>query len=94
MNSPFLGLFFRLNEVLVSSIIEDIHNCIVKRGFIYLIPKEDAVVFDLNNDLKTNAKNLLDEIQRMISDQQIPLPVNSKEKCSDCEYRNFCGDVF
>jgi len=75
-------------------ILEEMYNCHVKKGFIYLIPKEDAVIFDLTDDLKTKAKNLLEEIRNMISSQQLPLPVESKNKCLDCEYRNFCGDIF
>lgn len=75
-------------------ILEDIYNCIVDKGFIYLIPEEDAIIFNLTKDLKINAKNLLDEIREMISLQQIPLPVESRNKCFDCEYRNYCGDIF
>lgn len=75
-------------------ILDDIYNCFVDRGFIYLIPKEDAVIFDLTNDLKTKAKSLLDEIRNMVLSQQMPPPIKSKVKCLDCEYRNFCGDIF
>jgi CRISPR-associated exonuclease Cas4 len=75
-------------------ILEDIYNCIVKKGFVYLIPKEDAVVFDLTNELKEETQNMLDDIRKMIHFQQIPHPVDSPAKCLDCEYRNFCGDIF
>ncbi|MCL4476845.1 MAG: CRISPR-associated protein Cas4 [Nitrospirae bacterium] len=75
-------------------ILEDIFNFPVDRGFIYLIPQEDAVVFDLTDDLKTYTKNLLEEIRNMVSSQQLPPPVESKNKCLDCEFLNFCGDVF
>lgn len=74
-------------------ILEDIYRCRVDKGFVYLIPKEDAVVFDLSDDLKDDTKNLLSEMRNMIHCQQIPPPVNSPTKCLDCEYRNFCGDV-
>jgi len=75
-------------------ILEDVYDCVVKKGFVYLIPKEDAVVFDLSDDLKDETKNLLSEIKKMIHYQQIPPPIKSQAKCLDCEYRNFCGDVF
>ncbi|GAB4408499.1 MAG: CRISPR-associated protein Cas4 [Thermodesulfovibrionales bacterium] len=75
-------------------ILEDIYDCQVDRGFIYLIPKEDAVVFNLNDDLKDKVKNLLNEIRDMIASQQISEPAHSINKCLDCEYRNFCGDIF
>ncbi|MBI3398594.1 MAG: CRISPR-associated protein Cas4 [Deltaproteobacteria bacterium] len=75
-------------------ILEDIYHCSVDKGFIYLIPKEDAVVFDLTGELKEETKNMLDNIRNMIHCQQIPPPVKLQAKCLDCEYRNFCGDVF
>lgn len=75
-------------------ILEDLYNCIVDKGFIYLIPKEVAVIFDLTNDLKTKTKILLGEIRKMLSLQLIPAPAELKNKCFDCEYRNFCGDIF
>lgn len=75
-------------------ILEDMFNCPVDKGFVYLIPKEDVVVFDLTNDLKIKVKNLLNEIRNMISSQQIPPPAELRNKCFDCEYRNFCGDIF
>ncbi|OGP48940.1 MAG: CRISPR-associated protein Cas4 [Deltaproteobacteria bacterium GWF2_42_12] len=74
-------------------ILEDVYNRNVDKGFVYLIPKEDAVVFDLTGKVKEETKNLLDDIRKMIHCQQIPPPVNSPAKCLDCEYRNFCGDV-
>ncbi|MBI5048822.1 MAG: CRISPR-associated protein Cas4 [Deltaproteobacteria bacterium] len=75
-------------------ILEDIYDYVIRKGFVYLIPEEDAVVFDLSDDLKDETKNLLSEIRKMIHYQQIPPPVKSQAKCLDCEYRNFCGDVF
>lgn len=75
-------------------ILEDTHNCNVDKGFVYLIPKEDAVVFDLSSELKEETKKLIDEIRQMIYCQQTPPPVKERVKCLDCEYRNFCGDIF
>ena len=75
-------------------ILEDVYKCRVTKGFVYLIPKEDAIIFNLTDDLKTEASTLLSEIRNMIVTQQIPPPVKSKNKCIDCEYQNFCGDVF
>lgn len=74
-------------------ILEDAYNCNVDKGFVYLIPKEGAVVFDLTGELKEETKNMLDNIRNMIHCQQIPPPVKLQAKCLDCEYHNFCGDV-
>lgn len=75
-------------------ILEDIHKCHVDKGFVYLIPKEDAVVFNLTSDLKIEAKIMLGEIRKMIASQQVPSPTDFRSKCLDCEFRNYCGDIF
>ncbi|MBI3592742.1 MAG: CRISPR-associated protein Cas4 [Nitrospirae bacterium] len=75
-------------------ILEDIYKCKVGKGFVYIIPKEDAVAFDLTDYLKDKTKDMLNEIRDMIASQQMSSPASSRNKCTDCEYRNFCGDIF
>ena len=38
-------------------ILEDVYNRNVDKGFVYLIPKEDAVVFDLTGKVKEETKS-------------------------------------
>lgn len=75
-------------------ILEDLYGMEVKRGFVYLIPRNDAVVFDLNDQLKRETLKMLDDIRDMIRMDKIPAVVENRNKCYDCEYRNYCGDVF
>lgn len=75
-------------------ILEDIYSCRVNKGFVYLIPREDAVEFEITDLLKTDAKSLLDVIREIISSEKMPQPTPARNKCIDCEYRNYCGDVF
>lgn len=66
---------------------------VVHRGFIYLIPAKDAVVFELSEALKEDTRRKIEEIEEMIRREAMPPPA-SRNKCYDCEYLNFCGDVF
>jgi CRISPR-associated exonuclease Cas4 len=66
----------------------------VTKGFVYLIPQSDAVVFDLTAELKQQTEAVLEEMRRMIETEQMPPPTPMRNRCTDCEYRNFCGDVF
>ena len=34
------------------------------------------------------------EIRRMIEREQMPPPTPVRNRCTDCEYRNYCGDIF
>ncbi|MGH8546326.1 MAG: CRISPR-associated protein Cas4 [Gammaproteobacteria bacterium] len=75
-------------------LLEDHYAREVNKGFVYLIPKNDAVVVDLTAELKEQTRTVLDEIRRMIEKEQMPAPTPVRNRCTDCEYRNFCGDVF
>ena len=75
-------------------LLEDCCEESVTKGFVYLIPKSDAVVFDLTEELKQQTRTMLEEIRRMIETEVMPLPTPVRNRCTDCEYRNFCGDIF
>jgi CRISPR-associated exonuclease Cas4 len=75
-------------------LLEDYFRRPVARGFVYLIPQSDAVVFDLTAELKDETRAMLAEIRRMIEQEDMPPPTPVRNRCTDCEYRNFCGDVF
>jgi CRISPR-associated exonuclease Cas4 len=75
-------------------LLEDHFQQPVTKGFVYLIPVSDAVVFDLTRDLKDQTRTMLEEIRRMIEAEEMPPPTPVRNRCADCEYRNFCGDIF
>ena len=75
-------------------LLEDYSQQPVTKGFVYLIPVSDAVVFDLTTDLKNQTRTMLLEIRRMIENEEMPAPTPVRNRCTDCEYRNFCGDIF
>ena len=75
-------------------ILEDITNHKVGKGFIYLIPQKDAVVIDLTDELKSQCLETLEHIKAMIRDERFPEPPSSRAKCVDCEYQNYCRDIW
>jgi CRISPR-associated exonuclease Cas4 len=75
-------------------LLEDCYGREVLKGFVYLIPQNDAVVFDLTEERKKEADALIGEIRRMIETEQMPPPTPVRNRCADCEFRNYCGDIF
>ncbi len=75
-------------------ILEDIYKKEISTGFVYLIPADDAVAFDLTHTLKEQALAMANEIRGMLLEKYMPPAVENRNKCIDCEYRNYCGDVF
>jgi CRISPR-associated exonuclease Cas4 len=75
-------------------LLEDCYQREVTKGFVYLIPQNDAVVFDLTPERKQEVGEMIGEIRQMIEMEQVPPPTPVRNRCVDCEYRNYCGDVF
>lgn len=75
-------------------ILEDKGDKPVRNGFVYLIPQKDAVVFDLTDELKQDCLNMMDDIRRMIKEEAFPNHPPQRSKCVDCEYRNYCRDIW
>ncbi|MEW6215525.1 MAG: CRISPR-associated protein Cas4 [Nitrospirota bacterium] len=77
-----------------SLILEDVYHREVRHGFVYLIPLEDTVIFELSDLLKDETVKMLSDIRQMLKQEKMPPPAENRNKCFDCEYKNYCGDVF
>ncbi|MDD5206585.1 MAG: CRISPR-associated protein Cas4 [Desulfobacterales bacterium] len=75
-------------------ILEEKFQKPVKSGFIYLIPQKDAVVFPLTGELKQDCLRMVDEIRQMIEREIFPPAPVKRSKCTDCEYQNYCRDIW
>ena len=75
-------------------LVEDEFSVAVRRGFLYLIPLSEVVAVDIGAELKTQALGRLDEIRALLLHGLMPPPTPVRSRCWDCEYRNYCGDIF
>ena len=63
-------------------------------GFVYLIPSNQLVRINITGALKTLAAQRLREIREMIREALLPEPTSVRARCEECEFRNYCGDIF
>ncbi len=75
-------------------LVENSLSVTVHRGFLYLIPLSEVVPVEIGSDLKNQARKQLEDIRRMLRAERMPAPTPVRARCWDCEYRNYCGDVF
>jgi len=75
-------------------LVEEAHGQPVTHGFIYLIPQEEVVIVDLTQERKAEALEMLEEMRGMIRTEKMPEPTPVRSRCTECEYRNYCGDIF
>lgn len=74
-------------------LLEDVCGGVVSRGFVYLIPRNEAVVVEMTDELRSETIGNLGEMREMVVSQRFPGPAKQAAKCLECEYRNYCGDV-
>lgn len=89
---PFINHLYQLGGY--GLILEDRTGRFPRKGFVYLIPQKDAVVFDLTGELRASCINALDDIRLMITRERFPDAPAQRAKCTDCEYQNYCRDVW
>lgn len=75
-------------------LVEEKFGVEVNKGFIYLIPKNDVFTISLTNEIKTDILKMLEDIRFMIKNEIMPDATRHRAKCIECEFRNYCGDVF
>ena len=89
---PFKNHIYQLGGYAI--LLEDQYCKEVKKGFVYLIPEEDAVEFEIDQDLKDECIHTLEEIRGMILKERFPEQPDERGKCADCEYQNYCRDTW
>ncbi len=75
-------------------LIEENFHTNVETGFIYLSPIQQVVTIAITKQLKEQTLQRLAEIRGIISDGMLPPPTPVRARCEECEFRNFCGDIF
>ena len=74
-------------------LLEEAYNRPVRYGFIYQIPTNTIHELEITPNMRWHVKEIMADIRRMVETQYMPGPAFQKQRCVDCEYRKFCGDV-
>lgn len=75
-------------------LVEEAYQTHVETGFVYLLPIQEVVAVSLSEGLKQEAMSRLTAMRTMIEEQLLPPATAVRSRCEDCEFRNYCGDVF
>ena len=65
----------------------------VKRGFIYLIPKRQAIEIKFTPHRWRQLDTALKTMRVISQEQHVPSATDKRGRCVDCEFRRFCNDV-
>ncbi len=77
-----------------SVLVEEHYQTVVETAFIYLAPVGELVAIKITEELKEEVTNRLIRMREMIREELLPSPTPVRARCADCEFRNYCGDIF
>lgn len=66
----------------------------VKCGFVYRIPDGRVFPVPLDESLRREVRQAMDDIREVVSVGCLPEPTEVRKRCEECEYANYCGDVW
>jgi CRISPR-associated exonuclease Cas4 len=73
---------------------EEQYQTTIETAFIYLVPVGELVAIKITKELKEEVSDRLSSMREMILDEILPPPTQMRARCAECEFRNYCGDIF
>lgn len=64
------------------------------RGFVYRIPDGRVFAVEIDAELRARVRRAITEMTVMIEAEEQPGPTPVRGRCEECEYANYCGDVW
>lgn len=75
-------------------LVEERYRVTVERGFLYLIPSKDVVEVEITDARKQEVVEAIQRIREMVRREALPPPTPVRARCTDCEYQNYCADIW
>ena len=94
LTSGEVGYNHRLQLAGYSLLVETELAKTVKCGFVYRIPDGRVFPVPIDEGLRREVRQAMDEMRKMISAGWLPEPTDVRKRCEECEYANYCGDVW
>ncbi len=75
-------------------LIEERWQLPVNRAFVHFIPTKQSSELILSEVVKAKLRQRLSDLQTMIEREYLPEATTARGRCTDCEFRNFCPDIW
>jgi CRISPR-associated exonuclease Cas4 len=75
-------------------LVEDAMRVPVPMAFVYLTPSDQLIRINVTERLKELVLARLASIRQMVQEAILPEPTPARARCEECEFRNYCGDIF
>ncbi len=88
-----IGLHHKYQLTAYAMLAEHTLDRTVSRAFVYLTPVKKAVEVPITAAMREHVRGILGGLRASIVGERLPHPTPHRKRCTDCEYRRFCGDV-
>jgi CRISPR-associated exonuclease Cas4 len=75
-------------------LVEDAIHLPVEVGFVYRIPDNRVYTILITEDLRSRVRAAIGGINEIVDHQLFPEPTPVRARCVECEYANFCSDIW
>lgn len=89
-----VGENHRMQLAAYAVLIEEALAVSVNRAFLYRIPDDHVFVVEIGSREKEAISEAVEAIRRMDELEMLPEATDTVARCRDCEYANYCGDVW
>ncbi len=89
-----LGSNHQMQLAAYALLIEERWKLPVQRAFVHFIPTKQSREVVLSEAVKTKLRKRLTALQTMIERENLPPATTVRGRCTDCEFRNFCPDIW
>ncbi len=77
-----------------AELVESVMGLRVERGFIYRIPDDKVFAVEVTDEMRRRVREIVGAVARMREQEEMPEATEVRGRCAECEYANYCGDVW
>ena len=63
-------------------------------GFIYRLSDGAVIPVEIDEELRKHVEGAATAIRAMLESEEMPGPTDARKRCEDCEYANYCADIW
>jgi CRISPR-associated exonuclease Cas4 len=94
LTSGEMGDNHRMQLTGYAMLVEACHALRVETAFLYRIPDDQVLAFSVTAAWKRRVTEAITAIQELERTAWCPEPTSIRARCAECEYANFCADIW
>jgi CRISPR/Cas system-associated exonuclease Cas4 (RecB family) len=94
LTSGELGENHRMQLAGYAVLVERVLGLSVPMTFLFRIPDNKVIAVPVTDELRQRVSQGVTAIRNMRERQELPEPTPVRARCVECEYANYCGDVW